>query len=132
MIADAGVFISSARLQEINDHEIVDAQTKAGNAIERAAILEKEAAAIRERAAILEREVGLRHLNGSVFLSIIGDEPKGEFEIRYAAEDQDSLLLALDLRVLLIKSGWELIDERPIPTAELLRSSPVLLVNVRK
>ena len=70
MIADAGVFISSARLQEIQGAELtqatkvatiargqaIDANELATAAIGRAAALEKEAADARERAAKLEKD----------------------------------------------------------------------------
>jgi hypothetical protein len=51
--------------------------------------------------AILKREVGLRHIDGTTFLKILDDNPKGEFEILYGAEDLDSINLAYDLRYLL-------------------------------
>ena len=86
------------------------------------AALEKKNTELRIKAANLERMLGPRHINGDVFLSILGDGPKGEFEIRYASDDQETALFVLTLRVLLTRSGWRLIGERPVPTAELLRS----------
>lgn len=85
--------------------ELAATTKTAAAAIERAAKLEKEAAELRIRAATLERNLGPRHVDGDKFLSILGDDPKGEFEIRYAAGDQETRLFALSLRVLLIKSG---------------------------
>jgi hypothetical protein len=71
-------------------------------------------------ASNLKREVGLRHIDGQSFLSIIGDNPKGEFEIMYGAEDPDSIFLALDLRFLLEHAGWKFINITAIPLATLL------------
>jgi hypothetical protein len=86
---------------------------------------------LRINAAKLEREVGLRHIDGARFMSVLGDGPKGEFEIEYGAEDQDSLLLALSPRVLLQNAGWKLINEKAIPLAVLLKEATIFPMNVR-
>jgi hypothetical protein len=70
--------------------------------------------------ATLKREVGLRHIDGQSFLNIIDDNPKGEFEIVYGAEDLDSIFLAHDLRSLLERAGWKFISISATPLATLL------------
>jgi hypothetical protein len=92
----------------------------ASKANERAAILGKEAAQLQDNAAMLDREVGRRHLDGTIFSRILGNGPKGEFEIVYGAEDLDSLVLAFDLRYALERAGWRFISSTPVPLATLL------------
>jgi hypothetical protein len=114
----------------INGRVIAILSKESAGARERAAKLEKEAAELRSNLVNLQRQVGPRSLDGNILTRIPGDAPKGEFEILYAAEEQDARVLALSLRVLLVKAGWKLIDERPVPSAELLRSAKVFPMNV--
>jgi len=128
--ASAAVLVTTIKVTSINDLAIAFLGDKEADSRLRAANLEKQAAELRSRAAILERTLGPRRLDGDVFLRILGNDPKGEFEILYAAEEQDARLLALSLRVLLVKAGWKFIDERPVSSAELLQSAVGFPMNV--
>lgn len=90
-----------------------------------------DAAKANEKAAALTRQVGLRHLDGDKFLAVLGDGPKGEYEIEYGAEDPDSILLAFDLKFLSARAGWKFIDMKATPLAQLLANWMIFPKNIK-
>jgi hypothetical protein len=122
------------QVRDITEKIAQDAQAASklqADAAQMRADFDKENTELRAKAANLQSEISPRHLNGPLFLSILGDSPKGEFELVYGAEDQDSLLLSHSLRELLKNAGWQFIDEKAIPLATLLKQATAFPMNVQ-
>lgn len=136
LIADGIVFLSSHRLQAIQEVELTElsstaanANEKAGEAYERASGLEKQTEKLRADAAIAlqkqreaEREteklrvhVSARFLKREDFLAVFKGAQKGTAEIWYVRESPECWYLAWQLRELLRQVGWKVAELKTTP-----------------
>lgn len=104
--------------------QIATAQEAAAKANERTAKAELDLARLRS-------ETGPRTLNRDRFLKILAQGQKGTLEVVYAAEDQESALFALSIRVLSEDGGWTVLPKKAVPGGDILGRLPGFGPNVR-
>ena len=123
-----GAFIVTAKYNanvpevEINDlrESLKTAQSK---------VTQQEEELNRQKSII--QNLGPRVIDRNLFLSTLGDSPKGEFQILYGAEDQDSYSVSGQVRRLLTDAGWKDMGVRAMPVAEIIKSATMIPQNAR-
>jgi hypothetical protein len=79
----------------------------------------------------LRKRVGPRIIDRSVFGNMLKDGPIASVEIEYGAEDQDSWILAIQIRALLQQSGWTVTALVSQPVTKVIQKAPIVPANIQ-
>ena len=99
-MGDGGVFLASAKLQELQQTAIQTAQTDAANTNDRAGQANKAAGEANERAARIEAAAAWRILPPETLQRLIANlagDPGGSVELSYPANDPEALFFAFQI-----------------------------------
>jgi hypothetical protein len=122
MIGVAALWMGTRVRDRDFETQMTSVNLTSSQALERAGLLERDAATIRERAANAElkleelrKQVGPRHLKTREFVDALAGKPKLPVEIMFLKDDADAFALSLEIRSALRVAEWEVHEPIPIP-----------------
>jgi hypothetical protein len=122
MVGVAALWMGTRVRDRDFETQMTSVNSSSSQALERAGLLEKDAATIRERAANAElkleqlrRQVAPRSLKRDVLIRALEGQPKAPTEIMYLRDDAESFELAQQIALAMEAAGWQITSRRPIP-----------------
>jgi hypothetical protein len=122
MIGVAALWMGTRVRDRDFETQMTSVNLASSQALERAGLLERDAATIRERAANAElkleelrRELGPRQFQHDIFIRELTGQPSTRVEIMYLIDDPECFALAQQIGSALKEAGWPAESPKPMP-----------------